>query len=207
MSDTFVVNPEIAQEMEFESICDSVTGRSVYTCLPRETKLNGQVLKDASEQFNYLGDGLENSDSIYYGESKEARNFLRYTDPKLNRGAMIVSTWDVIDPNKKDKVIFAIGGRQREGKTDHRRGDPDYNLFVEMDKSKAERLIELVKDNPDLLEKFYQNTFADLDSKPDIDTGLRRIKTDDLWILNLRDEYPLESAVKLKFSTKVGVRD
>lgn len=204
MSDN-LLPPEIAKEVEFESICDSVAGRSIYTYLPRGSKLNGHVLKNASEQFGDNGDDLEHNSSTWSNESKDAYKFLEYPGHTKGAQPILVTMWDEIDPAKSDKVIFSIGGMQEEAKTQHR-GDIPYNLFVEMPREKATRLIEMIKQDPILVERFYQNTFADLDSKPDEDTGLRRIKTDDLWIINIKEPSPLDTAVKLKLPEKVGVR-
>ena len=222
-------NQEIELEGELMQICAGVEGRYVYSYLPPGSMLNGVVLANAREMFRGHGDSLTKNPSTWPEKSSDAWVFNNFCSKWVNSfhewggtDGMFLTMWNELDPEKSDKVILSIGGRQKPPASDTR-GNVVYILFTEMPRESAVRLTEMIKSSPVLGERFYQAIFKDLDSSLDKDTGLRRIKTDNLWILDLpsviritKDEGGLrkgtfkkilESSVHLKLPYKVGVRD
>ena len=199
--------PEVVLDLEFKAICKSVTARSCATSeLLRGTSINGTPVIPGG-QFGDRGDRILTSNkSTWEDDCIDARAFGKaFRD---TQGCLVVSTWGEIVPDKEDQVIFAIAGRQENlSSGTHRWNSTPYYLYLEIPKDNAIRLIEIFKYRPELIENFYQENYKGFDSQPGEEVGLRRIKTDKLKIINIKDENPLKSAVELNLPEKIGVVD
>lgn len=217
-------NLEIDIGREMEAICDSVSGRAMQAQLPKDTMLNGKTLivdPLLIEGKSFHGDAEEMRKFIFTGNSKEAHIFSNYCSQ--SNGKIVLTKWD--GDRHSEKAIVAIGGTQvfLQGKEYRDTRKMYYKLFVEMTRKNANLLLKIVSNKPELIEKFYQTVFKDLDSKENEDTGLRREKTDNLEILDIKEvleivgtvsvlnQYCLDKIAKIsvlkKLPKKIGVRE
>lgn len=206
--DTLSADPIIDKGVEFESICSSVTAHSVYAAeLLDGTKINGVSILNPSEGFGDYGDGeLTRNKSTWADSCEDAKIFSKALQ-ESGQQSLVLSVWDEIIPDKSDKIIFAIGGYQKQSQSGSRRGNTPYYLYIEMPRSSASGLVDLIIQKPDYVESFYQRIYGGLDALPNQEAGLRRIKTDSVKIINIKDDKPLNDAIELKLSSKIGVRD
>lgn len=199
------LNPEIARDMEIQALSDTVTACSIYTKYLPEKKIGQRLFKSLGGDNGDSGDvALTGNKSTWSDKCPGARDLSKSLEK--NPRTICVTTWDEIIPDKQDLKIFGIAGAQSIPKNaSDTRGDPRYFIYIEMANKAADRLLQMIKNEPIVLEKFYQKVLPGFDSDPNENTGLRRIKTDIITLIDPNDAK--EGAVQLQLSEKIGVMD
>lgn len=166
----------------------SVTRKMVTGKIPDGTKLDDKIMNNGvgPEPWGYIGDLMHPSKHVEGIENIVAITRVNTTEfPELVSTQMVSVT---PSPDHPENQVFRIDFFEDvKLLRDNNRG-LYINTYValEIPDLKATELINKIKQDPDLLEYFYQAVFPGLDSK-DMSPGIRRIQTDGFYLIQDND--------------------
>jgi len=198
-------NPKVLEndtENLAEKFSKSIIRKNIYAKLPRGTKISGVEIDpwDAGRYEDHGPDKLESLDGDLNQFNYLIENYKENFPELVNSHILCVNR----SINNEENKILTI--RFFQDKKIDSRGYSTGEVQFEFSNTEANKFLEGITKNPDLLEALYQKAYHGLDSTNE-HLGLRRVKADGFYLITESDIKEIQKINKNYIGQKKKIKD